>query len=71
MKTEETGVISSALEKVLPSTYALMEFIGNNEAYSKYSLGSNLELKTSILNLMELRRREKGSPMTPNSEKMH
>jgi predicted nucleic acid-binding protein len=42
-----------ALAKYFLDTYALMEYVGGNKAYLKY-FSSKSELKTCILNLMEL-----------------
>jgi predicted nucleic acid-binding protein len=52
MKTGKHGETSSLVDYFL-DTYALMEYLAGNEAYLKY-FSRHSELKTSILNLIEL-----------------
>lgn len=52
MKIRRVGAINIVPAGYFLDTYAMMEYIGGNKSYEKYF--SRLELKTSILNLMEL-----------------
>src|SRR5579864_3567106 len=51
MKTEGAG--ATKLGKFFIDTYAMMEYLGGNEAYLRY-FSSDHQQKTSMLNLMEL-----------------